>query len=197
MSAPDYRPRNSTSYDNNGVSHQLAVKGNVLTLVPPATAVQDARPVPLPRAQKPNALKPPPSPLQPAVVPASQMQQPAVVPALQVQQPAPVPVAASHVQLQPTIVQYGYPQMMPPPYYQGQSVGMPQQPPLTPAANPAQQSKFTFNKADYGVQVNASCSFCTLWRGILEIIARVGVMVSLVLAEYYTTHIIILHLMLV
>ena len=161
MAAQEYRPRNST-YEVD-VAPQVASGG--LGAVP-TTGAPSTRPVPAPRAA------------QRFIAPQQQMPQ------------HPVPVARVGQPLVPVQTQ-----MMPPPYYPIPGAGtgtdqlgsMPQQQQQqrqTPyqvqetAADPLQQPIKITKSAAYKMQYKVDFSFCTFWKGILEIVARIGIMVS-------------------
>ena len=172
-----YRPRtDSDTVQAAGRNDIPTVQNEALTPVPPRPAethVQNEQPMPLPGVEHQG-------------INAGQQQAPQrSMPQQQIlQQQVPVDI------VQPP------PMMAPPPYYSEYGAGVPQQYPyymypvgqpqmLVPAV-PVDQVKVT-NRANrssslsFKVQCKASCDFCTGWKGILEIFARVGVIVSVYL----------------
>ena len=173
MAAQEYRPRNST-YEVD-VAPQVASGGLGAA---PTTGAPSTRPVPAPRAA------------QRFIAPQQQMPQ------------HPVPVARVGQPLVPVQTQ-----MMPPPYYPIAGAGtgtdqlgsMPrqqQQQRQTPyqvqetAADPLQQPIKNPNSAAYKMQYKVNFSFCTFWKGILEIVARIGIMVSFQSNAQYSFYIV-------
>ena len=145
----EYRPR-THSITEEDVSQELGAEEGALTPVPPQiSASYVERPAPLSRvAQGINAVQHQES------VPQQQFPLQQNLEQHNLMQP------------QPQTPQQQIPYEPPPPYYLGH--GPVQQPPK--ATN---KSENTFK-----VQCKASYSICTGWKGILEIAARVGVIVS-------------------
>lgn len=179
--AMEWRPRTSAAFEPEAAE------------VPAVQGVPVQRPIPQPRQvrqgdhqeRRPQQQPVPVVQLAPAAQHVQQMQfAPAAQHVLQQQMnPAPVPVAmqpppypghGSGIQQQ-TQLHVAYP-------FQPQShAAYPGQPQVPGAAAPAGEpmEKAANQKTNYKLQCKVNARFCGNWRGILEIIARSGAIVSL------------------
>ena len=165
MAEQDYRPRNSAIMQSQSLPNPAG--GDPAQLVKGGGA-----PGPAPSS---NTIAPQPVPTEAAgggrPVPKPRNRQPAAV----AKQPAPPPYFPANVAEPPR-----YAAQYPPPnpgaeFNQQNQVALPQE-----------QRKLSPRQLK--VQVSTGCGFCTMWRGILEIVARSAVIVSKNAVQHHETH---------
>ena len=166
MAEQDYRPRNSAIMQSQFLPNPAG--GDPAQLVKGGGA-----PGPAPSS---NTIAPQPVPTEAAgggrPVPKPRNKQPAAVAQQPAQQPAPPPYflePAANVSEPPPRYAAQYPP--PNPAVSGAEFNQQNQ-----VALPQEQRKRSPRQLK--VQVSTGCGFCTMWRGILEIVARSAVIVS-------------------
>ena len=147
-----YRPRTDSGGEGDFSRELATVESAALTPVPPqvsASYVEQNEPVALPPG----------------------VQQPA---------PTPTPVPHQHTQLPLQQIPQQNPMLLQQPQEQVFLQQMPHEPPppYYPGPPPVEQPTKVTKQNTFKVECKASCSICTVKKGVLEIAARLGVTVS-------------------